>query len=137
MFKPQIVYPLNGIVSHTLFEPSKPKTNPNSNPFADSISNQTSWPMISPIFQNNQPVRRQLFLILTPLNRVVNREWPRFSVFLQWQRVYDIYDDFWDVFKEIEILLPPYSAEEVGVNWWRTLSSDAAKVEYSDIAQDL
>ena len=137
MFKPQIAYPLNGIVSHTLFEPSKPKTNPTSNPFADSIANEASWPMISPIFQNNQPVRRQLFLILTPLNRVVNREWPRFSVFLQWQRVYDIYDDFWDVFKEIEILLPPYSAEEVGVNWWRTLSSDAAKVEYSDIAQDL
>ena len=51
--------------------------------------------------------------------------------------MYDIYDDFWDVFKEIEILLPPYSAEEARVNWWRTLSSDAAKVEYSDIARDL
>ena len=51
--------------------------------------------------------------------------------------MYDIYDDFWDVFKEIEILLPPNSAEEAGVNWWRTLSSVAAKVEYSDIAQDL
>ena len=110
---------------------------PNYDLFADWITDQLIWPKISPIPELNKPVRRQLFLILTPLNRVVNREWPRFSVFLQWQRVYDIYDDFWDVFKEIEIFLPPYSAEEAGVNWWRTLSSDAAKVEYSDIAQDL